>query len=413
MSAILTVLQIENLKPGSRRREVSIGRPPELYLVIQPSGSRSWALRYRFHGRPTKLTLGGYPEVDLAQGRRLAQKALGAIADGKDPAEAKRTERAAKKAEAAAEADLVENVAADYIRLHAMRKTRDWKETARILNKNVIPTWKGRALADIQRKDVARLLDQIIERGAPIAANRVFSLFRGLCGWAIERGIIERNPCTGMRPPSPETPRERVLTDAELSLVWRAAGETGFPWGPLVQMLALTGQRLREVGGLTWREIDAGRALWILPSARAKNRKEHTVPLSPAVLALISDLPRFKGSPYLLGATAAPKGFAKAKVRLDTAIARINGDEPIPPWRFHDIRRSVATNLQKLGVRLEVTEAVLGHVGGSRAGVVGIYQRHDWAAEKRDALTAWARALDAIVTGETASNVLELAGARG
>ena len=411
---MLTDILIKKLAVPEKRREIPDGRISGLYLVVQPSGARSWALRYRAAGMPRKLTLGPYPAVDLATARKRAQEALGDVAGGKDPARDKKTARAAARAANAAPDDLVENVVDDFVRLYASRKTRDWRETERMLKKDVVTRWRGKRLGDIERQHLAKLLDEIVGRGAPVGANRVFAQVRKMCKWAVERGIIDRNPCDGVSPPSAEFTRERVLSDLELALVWRGAGELGFPFGPIVRLLVLTGQRRDEVGGLSWGELALDGARWTLPASRSKNRREHTIPLSPAALEILQVLPRIERSPFIFSSGPnPPSGFGKAKERLDLVLARLNGSESMTPWTLHDLRRTFATNLQRLGVRLEVTESVLNHVSGSRAGIVGVYQRHEWAAEKRQALDAWATRLDAIVSGEASSNVVSIGAGRG
>jgi integrase len=160
---------------------------------------------------------------------------------------------------------------------------------------------------------------------------------------------------------------------------------------------------------MEWKEVDLASRAWTLPATRAKNGREHVAPLSDAAVEIISRLPRLESRKFLFSTTGRTpvSGFSNAKKYVDAAM-----EESIPHWTFHDLRRTVATNLQRLGVRLEVTEAVLNHVSGSRAGIVGIYQRHDWAEEKRTALQAWARKLEEIVSGKKADNVVEIAAAR-
>jgi integrase len=178
----------------------------------------------------------------------------------------------------------------------------------------------------------------------------------------------------------------------------------------------LTGARRDEVADLEWREVDLDRAVWTLPAERAKNGREHSIPLCDKAIEILRSLPRIERSKFVFTTSGQNpvSGFDYWKKALDRTMAKLaeEGASPIPGWVLHDLRRTVATNLQRLGVRLEVTEAVLNHIAGSRAGIVGIYQRHDYAAEKRQALDAWARRLEAIVSGETASNVVELAKAR-
>ena len=414
-NAMLTDLSIKKLPVPPKRREVPDRRVTGLYLILQPSGAKSWALRYRAAGKPTKLTLGPYPAIDLAAARKKAQEAIGDIASGGDPAAQKKASRAAARASHEANEDLVERVVDLFIERYAKRKTKDWRETAAMLNREVVGRWKGRRLSQITRAHVHQMLDEIVDRGAPIAANRRYAAFRKMCSWAVERGIIDRNPCDGVKAPAAETGRDRVLGDDELKAIWQACERIGV-FGPLVRLLALTGARLREVAGMEWSELDLGARTWTLPKERTKNKRAHVVPLSDAATQIIESLPRIQDQRFLFSGTGRTpvSGFSKMKDKLDDGIQalRANDTKPLPEWVIHDLRRTVATNLQRLGVRLEVTEAVLNHVGGSRAGIVGIYQRHDWANEKRAALDAWARKLEAIVNGAAASNVVELAAAR-
>ena len=213
---MLTAVQIEKLSTPDKRREVPDGRIRGLYLIVQPSGVKSWALRYRAHGIPRKLTLGSFPAVDLATARRRAQEALGELAGGNDPAATKKASRAAARAAREADEDRIERVIELFVERYAKPKTKDWRETAAMLNREVAGRWKGRRLSQITRADVHQMLDEIVDRGAPIAANRRFAAFRKMCKWAVARGIIDRSPCEGVSAPAAETKRERVLTDDEL-----------------------------------------------------------------------------------------------------------------------------------------------------------------------------------------------------
>ena len=423
---MLTDLGIKKLPLPKARKEVADGKISGLYLVLQPSGARSWAVRYRFAGQPKKLTLGPYPTIDLAKARKRAQEALGDIAGGNDPASAKQAARAAAKVEREAETDKIERVVELFVDRHAKPKTRDWRETERMLVKEIVGRWRGRRLSQITRAQVHDMLDEIIDRGAPIRANRVFAQLRKMCRWAIARGLIERSPCEGLAAPSPESKRERVLDDAEIRRAWAAFDAQGWPFGPIGKLLLLTGARRDEVAGMQWSELDLKARTWTLPASRTKNKRAHEIPLSDAAMAVIEALPRVRDQVDLVFSTTGRtpvSGFSRAKAAIDDFIAErlqeaaeARGDDPKDvghaDWVLHDLRRTVATNLQKLGVRLEVTEAVLNHVSGSGAGIVGVYQRHEWAVEKRAALDAWARRLDAIVTGAAASNIVSISAGR-
>jgi integrase len=204
--------------------------------------------------------------------------------------------------------------------------------------------------------------------------------------------------------PQPEKSRDRVLSDEELKRVWEAAGEIGWPFGPIIRLLILTGARREEIGGLRWSEIKGDRIE--LSGDRTKNGKPHIIPLSAPAITIIEGLHHVHGSKFVFTVTGETpvSGFSKVADRFESMLA-------LPDWRLHDLRRTVATGLQRLGVRLEVTESVLGHTSGSRAGIVGIYQRHTWSDEKRAALDAWARHVESLVEGKPA-NVVGLAARR-
>lgn len=427
---MLTNLFIEKLKLPPRRREIPDGKAQGLYLVVQPSGAKSWALRYRFNGLPKKLTFGRYPAIDLATARRRAAEALGRAVAGEDPAAAKQAQRRAAKAEREAEGDLVERVVEQFVERHCKPNTRDWRFTEQMLGKEVVPRWRGKRLSQVSRAQVHDMLDEIVDRGAPIRANRVFAQLRKMCNWAVSRGIIERSPCGGLVAPSQETRRDRLLSDQEVRLAWRAFEEVGWPFGPIGKLLLLTGGRRDEVASMRWGELDLAAKTWTLPKERTKNKREHVVPLSEQALEVIKSLPRIEGGDGLVFTTTGQtpvSGFSRAKRAINGAILEQlrggSGDDKhngvveaaaVPHWTLHDLRRTAATNLQKLGVRLEVTEAVLNHASGSRGGIVGVYQKYSWDAEKRAALDAWAKRLAVIVGGaEPASNVVELAGRAG
>lgn len=413
MAKDLTIKGLESLKPGAARREVPDGHTRGLFYVLQPSGAASWAYRYRFAGKPRKLTIGSYPNIGLTDARKLASDAANTIARGDDPAATKQAAKIAARDSANETRELVENVVEIFIERYAKPNTRDWRETQRLLTKEVVSKWKGRRLGGIGRADVHDLLDGIIDRGAPVGANRTYAQLRKMCRWAVERGIIEHSPCDGVRAPSAEKSRDRVLSDGELRQIWSACDAIGWPFGPLVQLLMLTGSRRNEVAGMEWSEVDLDSKVWTIPAARSKNGRAHAVPLSSQAIAILLSLPRIGESRGLVFSTTGKtsvSGFSRAKACIDKALV-IDAAE-IAPWTFHDIRRSVATGMGKIGISLPVIERCLNHVSGSFAGIVAVYQQHDFSGEKRAALEAWARALDAIVTGKPAGNVVELAAAR-
>jgi integrase len=395
MARPLTVQAIEYLEPGKARREIPDGHTRGLWFVLQPSGAMSWAVRYRMNGKPRKLTLGPYPTLDLKAARHLARVALVKVANGNDPAVER---QAAKAARCGVPDDLVEAVVAAFIERYARPNTKErtWRETERLLRKELLP-WHGRRLSEISKADVHILLDGIMDRPTPIVANKTFAALRRMCGWAVERGLLNVSPCAGLKPPGAEKSRDRYLSDEEITQLWHATEIAGWPFGPIAWLLLLTGQRLREVAGMRWAELNFGEETWTIPNERTKNGIVHIVPLAPQTTAFLRSLPNFAGAEGLVFTTnerTAVSGFSRAKRRIDELLPDLE------PWTFHDLRRTAATGLQRLGVRLEVTEAILNHVSGSRAGITGVYQRHDWRVEKRDAAELWARHIEQLCAGK-------------
>ncbi len=225
-------------------------------------------------------------------------------------------------------------------------------------------------------------------------ANRTLSAVRKLCNWAVSRDIITASPCSGVEPPAPPRSRARVLDDIELRLVWQAADGEGWPFGPIVKLMILTGQREGEIAGARWTEIDLNKKLWTIPAGRAKNHEQHTVPLSDAAVEIIKSLRRVKSDDGLVfvGRNGRqPTTFSRAKVRLDEAITEANQDEPIIAWVFHDLRRTMANGMEQLGIAPPVIEKCLNHKSGTFRGVTGVYLRFTYDDEKRAALVAWAQ----------------------
>jgi integrase len=400
MAKALTTKAVENAKPDGNRREIPDGLLTGLYLVVQPTGAKSWAVRYRHGGKPRKLTLGAYPAIELGDAREAAKEALQAVAKGKDPA----TQKKADREEARAGRNLFENVVAEFLERHAKGK-RTYSEIKRMFDHDVIPAWKGRRVQEITRRDVIELMDGLTDRGVGTMTNRVFSIIRKLFNWAVSRDIVTGSPCVGMRPPAQEASRDRVLSNDEIQRFWKATGAAGYPFGPLFRLLLITGQRLSEVAEVPWAEIDLEKRVWSLPKERTKNGRAHEVPLSDLAIETIECLPRIAGTRRLLFTTTGDtpvSGFSRAKKNLDTAMTA-DAD-----WILHDLRRTVATGLQRLAIPPHVTEAVLNHKSGVIKGVAAVYSRYEYSEEKRSALDAWARRLREIVEGRKADNVIEL-----
>ncbi|WP_419828924.1 tyrosine-type recombinase/integrase [Methylobacterium sp.] len=407
---VLTVQAIERLKPDAARRlEIPDATLPGLYFIIQPSGAKSWAVRYRHGGRTRKLTLGAYPALDLVKARTEGRAALQSVSLGQDPI----AER--KVAVPLPTRDLIGSVIDSFIERHVKprNRPRTAEETIRILRTKVLPVWDGRKIQDIGRRDVIELLDRIVDAGTPVAANRTLAALSKLFNWAADRGVIDANPCVRIKAPAAETSRDRVLSDDELRLLWRACAKIGWPFGPFVQILLLTAQRRDEVAKMRRVELREGGTLWTIPAGRAKNGQAHDVPLSGAAKGILGSLPRVAGQAgYLISTTgnSGVSGYAKAKARLDAemlALARIDaaaaGIDPesiaLEPWRLHDLRRTASTGMGRLKIEPHVIEAVLNHRSGVIRGVAAVYNRYQYLDEKRAALEAWAADVEKVVGG--------------
>jgi hypothetical protein len=261
MAKGLTAKQVENFKPRATRVELPDAGCRGLYLIIQPSGARSWAVRFRYSGKPRKLTLEpepGAPPLTLAAARRLAADALHRVEQGADPAEQKKREKAGTEAvQAKLAADTVENLKVQFIERHAKRQNRSWKQTERIFDQLVLPAWRGRTVHEITKRDIIGLIEGI-EQDRPILANRVLAAVRKWFNWLAARDIVKASPCAGVAPPAKEKARDRHLTDGEIRALWAAcgkgepdgAGGIGEPFGSFVRLLLLTGQRRSEVAGM-------------------------------------------------------------------------------------------------------------------------------------------------------------------
>ena len=381
MAKTLTVKMVEQSKPTEKRQEIADAVVPGLYLLVQPSGKKSWATRFRIGGRLLKHTLGSWPDIGLTEARTAARKSLDEVARGRDP------RSRAVGAYLDPGRDLFETVAAEFAERHL--KTLKTSGPAEAMLLPVVRQWAGRKIGEITRRDVIELIDKIADRGAGIMANRTLALVRKLFNWARSRDIIDRSPCDGVKAPAPETKRDRVLSDEELVAVWRAANSSlGYPFGPLVKLLILTGQRREEVTAMTRDEVVGD--LWTIPKERAKNGVAHQVPLSPQARAIIDALPGTTRYFFTTTGETPVSGFSRAKAKIDRMV-------PAPPWVIHDIRRTVATGMQRLAVEMIVVEKILNHVSGSLSGVAGVYQRHSYSEEKRRALERWADRVEELV----------------
>ena len=394
----LTVKSIERIKPPSTGQIDYFAKGyPGLALRVSAAGTLTWTYHYRWRAKQKRLTLG---EMKLAHAHQAWRDARDKLAAGREPG-VKTTIENPENFEAVAE---------DWIKRDQTENRSG--ESVRYVRQHAIPAWGQLRVGDITKAQVRVLINGIADKGKIVAARRCHSALHRLFKWAASEDIIAASPMADLMKPGDETARDRALDDAELALLWHAAADLGYPMGTAVQMLILTLARRDEIGEIVRSEINWDRKEIYLKPPRTKNDEDHLIPLNATALELLKKTPKIKGCPYVFSTTGKTpvSGWANAKEAIDRRMlkaaqeaAEKRGEDPdeveIPEWRFHDIRRTVANHMQKMGVPLEVTEALLGHISGSKAGVVGIYQTYRYEKERREALDKWAERLGVLVRG--------------
>ncbi len=416
MAKKLTAPAVEKFKPDpGKRLEKPDGVVDGLFLLIQSSGAKGWAFRYRFpvggKVKTHKITIGSYPALGLADAREEAGKLRRAVETGNNPKHIQAQERADARERAL---NTFGMVAVAFTVRYAKRQTRSWKQTKGILRKHVVPAWKDRPVDSITRRDVIELLEGIVRSGKPVLANRVLAHVRKLFAWAIERGIVDASPAVQIKAPGgKEFPRDRDLSDTEIKILWPAFEAAGYPFGPMMQILLLTGQRRTEVATMRWVDLDTDAAVWNLPAGSTKVLRSHSIPLSNMAVEILGDLPRFDGAHVFstTGGNRPVSGYSKAKLRIEQEINKAlakDGGEPLTNWQIHDLRHTAASGMAKLGVPIDHIGRVLNHA--PRGITATVYDRHTYMPEKRRALDLWCVHLRSLVRPEP-SNVVPMRGA--
>ena len=376
-----------------------------LGMVVQKSGHRTWVLRYEIAGRPYKLTLGPYTsELKLAAARDIASRRKLEIANGQNPAADKAEAR--RKTAAGINPDTLFTTAWSEWEKAPKPKARDrkgWRSSTadrvqKLYTNELEPRWGKRRLSEIAKADVSAYLDPIA-KSHPQAAARRLRVMASFFNWCVAKGRLQSSPCDGIKP-ADRNKRKRKLTDDELRWLWKACDKEPFPMGHIVRMLILTLARRNEVAGMRDREVYLGnRRTWILPASRAKNNHEHETSLTDAMIETIKAVPRMKnkeGYFFTTNGRTPFSGFSKAKKRLDALMLEIAREEDpettaIPNWTLHDLRRTGATRMQRLGFEKEVVDCCLNHIDDDE------YLQHDYADDMVKAFDAWSREVMRIV----------------
>jgi integrase len=292
-----------------------------------------------------------------------------------------------------------EQVARLYLERHARPKKRSWREDERILAHDVLPRWRRRRARSITARDVRRLLDAIVDRGAPIQANRTLAVVRRIFSWAAapDRALVPQshNPCRGLERPAPERQRERVLNEQELRSIWHALDAEPLRNAVLFKLYLLTAQRGGELRTMAWADVDLATGWWTIPGFRSKNTRSHRVPLSPPAATLLRDLHDARTSSVWVFPT--PRGSASGyRERIYKVVDRLRRATGIVDFTPHDLRRTVASHMTSMGIPRLTVAKLLNH---AEPGVTAVYDRYAYDREKQEAVVAWARRLDRIVGG--------------
>ena len=383
----LTAKYVENVRPDPVRREIADGGCAGLYLLLQPSGHRSFAVRYRVGGRSAKLTIGSWPEVSLLDARVAAAAARKRVKQGEDPAKAKQDDKI--KADAA-KADTVTAICERYLTLEG-KKLRTVSQRISLLRRLVYAGPLGAMpIETVKRSDIVRLLDKIEAGAGPRMADVTLATLRRIFHWHETRTDDFRSPIIrgmGSRQNVVEHRRTRVLTDDEIRKLWTATADNT-PFSTLIRVLLLTGARRNEVAQMHWDEVVDG--IWTLPASRSKTKAEVVRPLSKAAQAILAELPRIDGCsyPFTSNGITPIASFSGPKAKLDAASGVVG-------WRLHDLRRTARSLLSRCkDVSVDHAERVLGH---SRGDIRERYDRYSYVEEMRFAVEALAALVKTII----------------
>ncbi|MBI1328118.1 MAG: tyrosine-type recombinase/integrase [Alphaproteobacteria bacterium] len=379
-----------------------------LGLRLYPSGKKSFVLSYRQRGTKRLFTIGQYGNITLEQARELARKKFGEIADGKDPLLSRRESK--KKHQWT-----VERAFKEFQKKLKALSRHHYEEVERIFTKDVLPVIGKKPIDEVKKDDILKIIDGVMERGSGVMANRTLTRLGKFFNWCIERNLIEHSPVYKISKPAIERSRERVLADYEIKQIWRAADKVGYPFGPLVQFLILTGQRRGEVAAMQWKDYHEKEALWIQPREETKSDRSHTVPLSPSAVEILDNALNLGGYIFTSSGTRPFENFSRAKAELDLIIkSSFEKENPshkfiMAPWTLHDLRRTCASGMAKLKIAPHVIEKILNHSSGTIRGVAAIYNRYEYEDEKRYALNKWAEHIQYILNNSNVLPVSKLA----
>ena len=391
----LNARAVEGLKPSNKRVDYFDKDLPGFHVRVTPNGVKTFSVMYRHAGRLRRMKIGTHPPLTLADARELAREALRKAAKGEDPAAEKKRKR---------EAETFGELADEFVERYAKVKKKSWREDERILRVHFLPTFRHIKAAEVHRADVRAIVEKMAEE-TPVQANRALAVIRKLYNWAIEKDIVENNPCFRISAPGDEHQRDRILSSEEIKKLWKALNADDTQLAATMKLRLITAQRGGEVASMKWENVDFTSRWWTIPAERSKNGLSHRVWLSNSALQILKDLSRKRDESDRLKLSAFvfpnPRDGSEHMRELQKAIQRIRAASGIEDFNGHDLRRTAASMMASMGVPRLVIQKILNHV---ETGITSVYDRHSYDAEKKDALDRWAKRLTRLVSNLKAAS---------
>ncbi|WIY24332.1 tyrosine-type recombinase/integrase [Parasedimentitalea psychrophila] len=378
---------VETIAAAGARADYFDQKLPGLGLRVSPTGAKAWFYMYRPKGNPkkTRLTIGRYPALSLADAREIVLEKALMVSRGQNPANEQRALKFAS---------VFCDLAAEYVEKYAKEHKRSWREDERVIKHDLLPVWAHTKAQDITRRDVIALLDRIVARGSGIQANRTLALIRKIFNWGFSRDLVAHNPCHQVVAPAKERQRDRVLKEGEMRALWAAFEQQGTLVCAMFKLRLVTAQRGGEVCSMAWSDVDFEDGWWTIPAQRAKNGLTHRVPLSGLALSILRPLYDHRSeSGWVFPSPVKSAGYMANTQKAAQRIREIAGIVDFVP---HDLRRTAASYMTSLQVSRLVVSKILNHV---EPGITRVYDRYSYDQEKREALETWAERLADLLNG--------------
>ena len=375
-NARLTETYVKHLKPKVTRFEVFDALLPGFGIRVAPSGLKTWIVFGREGARRTRASLGRYPATSLSDAREAAVAALRSMHLGTYHSDRNTAS--------------YEHVLEDWYS-REQRKNKSFKEVERVMTAFVTPKLKGKEISEVERRHLISIIDAVADNGTPTQAARLRSYISRFFAWSVERGIIDVNPAISLPKVLIEQSRDRVLSNEEITNIWKASNSLSPQFRAIIRLLILTGQRKSEVSGMKWLEVDFNENVWILPSDRTKNSKPHLVHLSNLAISELSHTAKTSELVFTTTGRTPVSGFSNVKKKIDQQSGVTN-------WRIHDLRRTFAsTTTEKLGFNPHVVDLILNHQSGTLTSVAKIYQRGLYVKERKEVMDAWGKYIEDLI----------------